>query len=787
MIGTNLAEVPSVLSGTAQFLVFMDDSVILTDEVLRSVFQFMTLTPQCAGVTLNSPALAPIYGDFQPDDSAQTIAPLAALPSWFSILRRDAIAASVLGEQWETPEFLLLDVAARAPASTLFLRFGNFGDLTMNTETWVRDLLARSSLRLANDFARFRQRHELALVPPQFQIDAVGRYTATPELKPHMKTAQSYPKFSIVCPVFKPEFLREMISSVKRQTWQNWELMILVDGPPEPFLGKIEALLQKHGDDPRITYSTQPNRGTGPTRNALAASATGDFILSLDDDDELTPDALEAFASAILHNPGVPFFRGGARLVGLVQRDMRPRPRLMISGISNDIFEVTQPFVISRDALATIGGFMWDKYLRNAGEDTLLFQKIDRLRVETRIIDRVLYHRRLSSTNLTLELKPEEAIAHSLNLDLLSRPPEWTLMACNERVVDGFQQASSTYRRADGRQVICSTQYFQYRTLGSVGETTIDLELTSKCNAVCTFCPREVMPDKTLFLPVELVEALAGHLKSLRRKPNIVLCGIGESTLHPELEKITKILAATGAFVSMTTNGERMTPEFFQRLVLAGLSAFNFSLNAATAKTHRDVMKFKAFDKINATLDQIIRIRRESYYKTILNVSFVVCSQNEHEVEDFVNYWRWRDVSQVWLHPINNRSGLVDESARPVSLDRYARMYSGDPRVVVDVLPKEEEGDAICKVARSFMFISAEGEVRLCAMDYRRHTHYGNIGAVNLQSAHNKKLLAFLAGDTRSLCETCDFFPNSLRQKVENFGTRFLPILGHEPSHESVR
>ena len=69
--------------------------------------------------------------------------------------------------------------------------------------------------------------------------------------------------------------------------------------------------LQRYAHDPRIRIAYQANRGTGPTRDALASISTGDFILAVDDDDALAEDALEAFASAILHNRDAPFFRAG--------------------------------------------------------------------------------------------------------------------------------------------------------------------------------------------------------------------------------------------------------------------------------------------------------------------------------------------------------------------------------------------------------------------------------------------------------------------------------------------
>ena len=188
----------------------------------------------------------------------------------------------------------------------------------------------------------------------------------------------------------KPDYLAEMLDSIQSQMWLNWELNLIVDGPLKPVLSGIADILQRYAEDSRIRIAFQANRGTGPTRDALASISTGDFILSVDDDDALTEDALEAFASAILHNPSVPFFRGGAQLTGLYTRHLRSRARLVIGGISNDVFEVTQPFVIARAALQAIGGFEWYDGLRNAGEGTILLQKLDWLRLETRIIDRAL-------------------------------------------------------------------------------------------------------------------------------------------------------------------------------------------------------------------------------------------------------------------------------------------------------------------------------------------------------------------------------------------------------------
>jgi radical SAM protein with 4Fe4S-binding SPASM domain len=741
----------------APFVMLADDAVDVPAELAVTALEFLLASPECQGVTFGCAALGTMYGDAPPNEPyAELHGTVRVLPAWFAIVRRDALRAA--DAAFATPEFVLLALAARARGDA-FARVGPLGTIDLRTHDWVRDVLREAGVALADDFARLGGRGVAAsLVPPQLRIEAVGRETLTPALDARA-TRSAYPKFTVICPVFKPDYLAQMVASVKRQTWPSWELTMLVDGPPEPARRRIASILAEN-DDPRVGYAFQENCGTGPARDALATVAAGDFIVSIDDDDELTPDCLEAFASAILRNPGVPFFRGGARLVGLATHDMPPRPRLVIAGISNDPFEVTQPFAIAAGALRALGGFEWDPGLRNAGEDTILFQKIDRVRLETRLIPRVMYHRRLSASNLTLQFQRHECLDHAATIDRLSHPPEWIPAVTHQDLVDGFQRSISSYRRADGQEVLTATRFFQYRTFGTLAETTVDLELTSVCNAVCTFCPREVMPDKTRYMPVALVENLAAELRALDRKPDVVFCGIGESTLHPKLEEITRIVASTGAKVTMTTNGARMTPELFRTLVAAGMAGFNFSLNAATAETHHAIMRLPKFESIVRTIQQILEIRRRECPWIALHVSMVVCKENEHEVEPFVAYWCQSGVTQVWLHPVNNRAGLLSGTVGAVDLARFEARFAAESRVIVDVL-REREGHDLCKVANTFNFVSADGDVRLCALDYRRQTQYGNLATDTLLSSHHRKLQAFLAGETRSICETCDFYPRA--------------------------
>ena len=301
----------------------------------------------------------------------------------------------------------------------------------------------------------------------------------------------------------------------------------------------------------------------------------------------------------------------------------------------------------------------------------------------------------------------------------------------------------------------------QYARTGILRNVGIDLEVTSVCDAVCGFCPREVMPDKKRFISMELVERLASEIQ--KTPPLfIVLCGVGESLLHPQIDRIVQTLAATGARVEMTTHGGRMSVRRFEELVAHGLSCVNFSLNAVTADTHRAVMRLTNFQQIVDTLEDLIDLRQRAYPEVGMHVSFVVSALNRHEVVDFVAYWRDKGLSKIWLHPVNNRNGLRDPQLEAADIDGFAQLYAGDGQVRVDVFGHIDEEDDLCKIAKNLIFISADGEMRLCAMDYRRVTSYGNLMHSGLEDMHRKRLLGYLHGEMNQFCSGCDFCPAAM-------------------------
>ena len=99
-------------------------------------------------------------------------------------------------------------------------------------------------------------------------------------------------KYSFIIPVYnRPEEVDELLESLRHQTFDDFEVLIIEDGSTIPCGGVVK----KHATqmEGHIHYFTKSNSGPGQTRNYGAERASGDYLLILDSDVVLPPDYLE--------------------------------------------------------------------------------------------------------------------------------------------------------------------------------------------------------------------------------------------------------------------------------------------------------------------------------------------------------------------------------------------------------------------------------------------------------------------------------------------------------------
>ena len=96
---------------------------------------------------------------------------------------------------------------------------------------------------------------------------------------------------SIIIPVYKTEkTLSRCIDSALAQTYPNCEIVIVDDGTPDHAGEIADDYASKHTN---ILVVHKQNAGLAEARHSGVKAATGDYIIHVDSDDELLPDAVE--------------------------------------------------------------------------------------------------------------------------------------------------------------------------------------------------------------------------------------------------------------------------------------------------------------------------------------------------------------------------------------------------------------------------------------------------------------------------------------------------------------
>jgi len=123
--------------------------------------------------------------------------------------------------------------------------------------------------------------------------------------------------FTVVIPVYNTpsDILEKAVNSVVRQIYPVWEIIICDDASDSEDTIRCIRMLGSHNagklinGDHRIKIITNShNRGISEATNICVKHADGRFIVFLDHDDELYPDALLKTKEAIDHNPHAKVF-----------------------------------------------------------------------------------------------------------------------------------------------------------------------------------------------------------------------------------------------------------------------------------------------------------------------------------------------------------------------------------------------------------------------------------------------------------------------------------------------
>lgn len=136
--------------------------------------------------------------------------------------------------------------------------------------------------------------------------DLPGRRPESGYYRPAGRHDLSRIDVSILTPYYNTEeFFFETVASIRAQSLQNWEWIIVDDGSTDG--ESVERLRRAAAADERIQVVRQTNAGPGAARNAAFRASSGRYVCLLDSDDMVEPTYLEKCVWFLDSNPEFSF------------------------------------------------------------------------------------------------------------------------------------------------------------------------------------------------------------------------------------------------------------------------------------------------------------------------------------------------------------------------------------------------------------------------------------------------------------------------------------------------
>lgn len=226
---------------------------------------------------------------------------------------------------------------------------------------------------------------------------------------------------SVIIPIYnKEEVLSRCIESVLKQTWKQFELILVNDGSTD----HSAEVCCNYLSDKRVIYMKKQNGGVSSARNVGLNAAQGTYITFVDADDEIAANFLETLMEAALNNELVVcgrknhYWNGTDEECAFKENKINELKQLEESFIElfhNDFFSASFAKLYRKDRIKV----MFDETL-SYGEDLIFVLTYLRGIQHIRLIEDCLYIYHIQKISLTTKLHENElSIIERLNQELI--------------------------------------------------------------------------------------------------------------------------------------------------------------------------------------------------------------------------------------------------------------------------------------------------------------------------------------------------------------------------------
>ncbi len=188
------------------------------------------------------------------------------------------------------------------------------------------------------------------------------------------------------------------------------------------------------------------------------------------------------------------------------------------------------------------------------------------------------------------------------------------------------------------------------------------------CNFRCSFCFQSHKDFRGSIMSENIFNTVIQQLKEFKGPINVIhLYGHGEPMLNGNLPEFVKRLKENGVAkeVVVTSNGSRLSEEYSQRLVEAGLDRLSISLNGLSTGQFKKIVGVEAdFERIYSSILYFYSIRKNCHLHIKINGEcfseeeqqrFICLFQDccdTFNIDHVVNIWPGMEMTREREHTI---------------------------------------------------------------------------------------------------------------------------------------
>ena len=232
-------------------------------------------------------------------------------------------------------------------------------------------------------------------------------------------------KVSVITPVYnRPQYLEEAAKSIQQQSHTNWEHIIVDDGSTNT---QTQDVLKTIARLPKtIIYRTE-NKGLAAARNFGIERSTGEYILTLDDDDKWHADFIRSALNIFQEKPQAGVVTAWMKEFGLSNRIIKTKG----GGIKNFLIENNSVHgIFKKEYWENVDGY--DEKMKTGYEDWDFWLRITAMGHNIEVVQQPFFFYRIHNDSSLFN------VAKGMHLDLFRYIVEKNEAIYREHMVDAL-------------------------------------------------------------------------------------------------------------------------------------------------------------------------------------------------------------------------------------------------------------------------------------------------------------------------------------------------------------